>query len=201
MASPADNRRSKKISEVHKLFSTFHPEQFLNILTLELTGRYAKFFFGQVIKGKHSQNWNRLWSQLQSSTFEMLTSLSEFWQTKLTMQPVGFFFILHRDDDEDWHPITFNSRRLRPEGRNYHAADLETLPEMHSLREWSARKLNFQAVWTSYGQSGCNLFEDKNWTRRWLDFVASFEVTIIHCSGKDNLGGGGVCFVKKSRPG
>ena len=71
---------------------------------------------------------------------------------------------------------------------------------MHSLREWSARKLNFQAVWTSYGQSGCNLFEDKNWTRRWLDFVASFEVTIIHCSGKDNLGGGGGVLCQEITP-
>ena len=44
--------------------------------------------------------------------------------------------LLQKDETEDWHPVAYTSRRLRPEERNYHANERETLAVIHALRVW-----------------------------------------------------------------
>ena len=44
--------------------------------------------------------------------------------------------LLQQDDDGEWHPVAYSSRRLRPEESRYTIMERETLAAIHALRVW-----------------------------------------------------------------
>ena len=42
--------------------------------------------------------------------------------------------LLQQDEEGDWHPVAYTSRRLRPEECNYHAMEREALATIHAIQ-------------------------------------------------------------------
>ena len=65
--------------------------------------------------------------------------------------------LLQQDDDSEWHPVAYSSRRLRPEESRYTIMERETLAAIHALRVWKLYLFRpFELVTDNLGvQQGC----------------------------------------------
>ena len=98
--------------------------------------------------------------------------------------------VLQADEGGEWHPVSYYlSRRLRPEECNYTAMERETLAAIHALRTWKHYLYKpFQLVTDNQGVT--YLKSKPELSKRgaqWVEFLADFDVEIIHCSGKQNI--------------
>ena len=97
--------------------------------------------------------------------------------------------LLQKDETEDWHPVAYTSRRLRPEERNYHANERETLAVIHALRVWRTNLFRPFEIITD-NQAVTYLLSKKQLSgreARWLDLLADFDMTISHKPGRENI--------------
>ena len=97
--------------------------------------------------------------------------------------------LLQQDEEGEWHPVAYTSRRLRPEERNYHAMERKTLAAIHAIRTWKLYLFKpFELVTDNRGvtylksKSGFSKSE-----ARWVEFLADFDVTIIHRPERENI--------------
>ena len=94
-----------------------------------------------------------------------------------------------KDETEDWHPVAYTSRRLRPKERNYHANERETLAVNHALRVWRTYLFRPFEIITD-NQAVTYLLSKKQLSgreARWLDLLADFDMTISHKPGRENI--------------
>ena len=97
--------------------------------------------------------------------------------------------LLQQDDDSEWHPVAYSSRRLWPEESRYAIMERETLVAIHALRVWKLYLFRpFELVTDNLGVT--YLQSKKNLTKRearWVEFLADFDVTLVHQQGKVNI--------------
>ena len=97
--------------------------------------------------------------------------------------------LLQKDEMEDWHPVAYTSRRLRPEERNYHANERETLAVIHALRVWRTYLFRPFEIITD-NQVVTYLLSKKQLSGReacLLDLLADFDMPISHKPGRENI--------------
>ena len=107
----------------------------------------------------------------------------------LTEHPSTGGVLLQQDEEGDWHPVAYTSRRLRPEECNYHAMERETLAAIHAIPTWKLYLFKpFELVTDNRGvtflksKSGLSKRE-----ARWVEFLADFDGSIIHRPGRENI--------------
>ncbi|XP_065193050.1 uncharacterized protein LOC135824249 [Sycon ciliatum] len=97
--------------------------------------------------------------------------------------------VLLQQEDGDWLPVAYTSRRLRPEEVNYTAMERETLAVVHALRVW--KLYLFERLKVITDNQGVKYLGTKiNVSKRearWIDFLADFNSSIVHRSGKENI--------------
>ena len=99
----------------------------------ELTGKYSKFTWTQ----SHENAFNSLRSALVSAPVLRLADVSKPFRVVTDASDIAIAgVLLQRDNQSEWHPVAYTSRRLRPEEKNYHANERETLAVVHALRVW-----------------------------------------------------------------
>lgn len=152
----------------------------------ELTGRYAKFHWDL----PQQSSFADLRTALLSAPVLRLADVNKPFRvvTDASDQAIGGV-LLQQDEGDDWHPVAYASRRLRPEERNYHAMDRETLAVIHALRTWKLYLFKpFELITDNRGvtflksKSGLSKRE-----ARWAEFLAEFDVTFIHRPGRENI--------------
>ena len=151
-----------------------------------LTGKYAKF----VWSADHQEAFEKLRAALLEAPVLGVADMSKSFRvvTDASDQAIGAV-LLQADEEGEWHPIAYLSRRLRPEECNYTAMERETLAAVHALRSWKHYLYKpFQLVTDNQGvtylKSKPGLSKRE---ARWVEFLADFEVDIIHCPGKQNV--------------
>ena len=119
--------RRQKFSEVRRFlgFTNYFRRFIQNYsqisrLLEELTGRYAKFVWTDY----QEEALAKLKQALITAPVLRLPNVHKPLRalTDAIDHAIGGV-LLQRDDGQDWHPIAFTSQRLRPEERNYHAAE------------------------------------------------------------------------------
>ena len=94
--------------------------------------------------------------------------------------------LLQQDDDSEWHPVAYSSRRLRLEESRYTIMERETLAAIHALRAWKLYLFHpFELVADNLGVT--YLQTKKNLTKRearWVEFLANFDVNWFTGKGK-----------------
>ena len=96
-----------------------------------------------------------------------------------------------QDDDSEWHPVAYSSRRVQPEESRYTIMEWETLPAIHALRVWKLYLFRpFEPITDNLGVT--YLQTKKNLTKqeaRWVELLAlgDFDVTLVHRPGKENI--------------
>ena len=84
----------------------------------ELTGKYARFFWSKQCHDAFAH----LKESLTSAPVLHLPDVErEFRLITDASDSAVAGVLLQQDDDKEWHPVAFTSRRLQPEERNYHA--------------------------------------------------------------------------------
>jgi len=94
--------------------------------------------------------------------------------------------VLQQWQDGDWHVIAYSSKLLTKAEQRYCATRKELLACIHALKAWKTYLLGRKVLRTDHsallylrkcpeliGQQG-----------RWLDFLESFDLTLVHRSGK-----------------
>lgn len=152
----------------------------------QLTGRYQKFLWTEA----HQQAFNVLRHALVSAPVLLLPDVGRPFRviSDASDEAIGGV-LLQRDEHEHWHPVAFTSRRLRPEERNYHAMERETLAALHALRTWKLYLFKpFELITDNQGvtylKSKTGLTKRE---ARWIEFLADFDVTIVHRPGRENI--------------
>ena len=152
----------------------------------ELTGKYTQFIWGS----RQQKAFDRLREALMCAPVLQLADVSRKFRvmTDASDESIGGV-LLQQDSHEFWHPIAYTSRRLRPEERNYTASERETLAVIHALRVWKLYLFKpFDLITDNqcvkYLQTKPHLSKRE---ARWVEFLADFDVTILHCPGKDNM--------------
>ena len=152
----------------------------------ELTGKYSRFSWGQ----QHQAAFVKLRNALLSAPVLKLANIEKPFRVMTDASDIAISGVLLQcDDQEQWHPVAYTSRRLRPEERNYTALERETLAAIHALRVWKLYLFKpFELITDNQGvtylKSKPGLSKRE---ARWAEFLADFAVTIKHCSGKDNV--------------
>ena len=152
----------------------------------ELTGKYARF------------SWSKQCHDALAHLKESLTSAPvlhlpdverEFRLITDASDSAVAGVLLQQDDDKEWHPVAYTSRRLRPEERNYHANERETRAVLHALCVWRMYLFKHFQLLTD-NQAVTYLLSKKHLSgreARWLDTLANFDMSITHKPGKDNV--------------
>lgn len=152
----------------------------------KLTGKYAKFLWC----GACQEAFERLRNAMLEAPVLELANLNKKFRVVSDASDLAIGAVLLQADDKgEWHPVAYTSRRLRPEESNYHAMERETLAAIHALRTWKHYLFKpFELVTdnrgVSYLKSKSGLSKRE---ARWVEFLADFDVDIIHCSGKENI--------------
>lgn len=90
---------------------------------------------------------------------------------------------------QDGHPCAFESKKLDPAELNYSVQDKETAAIVHALKKWRAFLLGKKTVVYTDHRSLVHLATQKELNsrqRRWMDFLADFDLEIRYKPGKDN---------------
>ena len=152
----------------------------------ELTGKYTQFIWGS----RQQKAFDRLREALMCAPVLQLADVSRKFHvmTDASDESIGGV-LLQQDSHEFWHPIAYTSRRLRPEERNYTASERETLAVIHALRVWKLYLFKpFDLITDNqcvkYLQTKPHLSKRE---ARWVEFLADFDVTVLHCPGKENM--------------
>lgn len=91
---------------------------------------------------------------------------------------------------QDGHPCAFESAKLNVHELNYPVHDKELLAIIHALRKWRPFLLGKKfTVYTDH-RSLQHLHTQKNLNnrqRRWIDFLADFDMEIVYKEGKKNV--------------
>ena len=94
----------------------------------ELTGKYARFSWS---KQCHDAFAHLKVSLTSAPVLRLPDVEREFRLITDASDSAVAGVLLQQDDDKEWHPVAYTSRRLRPEERNYHANERETLAVLH----------------------------------------------------------------------
>ena len=151
----------------------------------ELTGKYAQFCWTPACQ----RAFDRLRQALVSAPVLRLPDTNKLFRVVTDASDVAIAGVLmQRGEESLWHPVAYTSRRLRPEEVNYHANERETLAMVHALRVWKTYLFRkFELV--TDNQAVTYLFFKKDVSKRearWLDFLANFDICLVHRSGKLN---------------
>ena len=152
----------------------------------ELTGKYARFTW----ETGQEKAFRELREALLTAPVLKLADVNKPFRLMSDASDSAIGGVLLQQDEEgDWHPVAHTSRRLRPEERNYHAMEQETLAAIHAIRTWKLYLFKpFESVTDNRGvtflksKSGLSKRE-----ARWVEFLADFDVTIIHRPGRGNI--------------
>ena len=152
----------------------------------ELTGKYARFSWS---KQCHDAFAHLKESLISAPVLRLPDVERKFRLITDACDSAVAGVLLQQDDDKEWHPVAYTSRRLRPEERNYHANERETLAVLHALRVWRTYLFkHFQLLTDNQGVT--YLLSKKHLSgreARWLDTLANFNMSITHKPGKDNV--------------
>ena len=151
----------------------------------ELTGKYARFTWGT----GQEKAFRELREALLTAPVLKLADVNKPFRVMSDASDSAIGGVLLQQDEGDWHPVAYTSRRLRPEERNYHAMEREILAAIHAIRTWKLYLFKpFELVTDNRGvtflksKSGLSKRE-----ARWVEFLADFDVTIIHRPGRENI--------------
>ena len=152
----------------------------------ELTGKYARFSW----RKQCHDAFAHLKESLTSAPVLRLPDVEREFRliTDASVSAVAGV-LLQQDDDKEWPPVAYTSRRLRPEERNYHANERETLAVLHALRVWRIYLFKHFHLQTD-NQAVTYLLSKKHVSgreARWVDMLANFDMSITHTPGKDNV--------------
>ena len=152
----------------------------------ELTGKYAQFSWTD----KCQAAFDKLRAVLISAPVLRLPDVGRPFRVVTDASEIAVAGVLMQQDNEgEWHPIAYTSRRLRPEEKNYHANERETLAVMHALRVWKTYLFRpFELITDNQAVSYLQTKKDLSKRElRWLDFLADFDMSIVHKPGKENV--------------
>ena len=93
------------------------------------------------------------------------------------------------DNDSEWHPVSYASRKLTPAERNYTAAERETLAVVFALQEWRMYLFKHFDLYTD-NMDVIYLRTKPCITKRearWVEFLADYDFTTHHRSGDSNV--------------
>ena len=122
----------------------------------ELTGKYARFTW----ETGQEKAFRELREALLTAPVLKLADVNKPFRVMSDASDSAIGGVLLQQDEEgDWHPVAYTSRRLRPEERNYHAMERETLAAIHAIRTW---KLYLQAR-TRGGGGGFTVANEPPW--------------------------------------
>ena len=149
----------------------------------ELTGKYARFSWSKQCHDAFAH----LKESLTSAPVLRLPDVErEFRLITDASDSAVAGVLLQQDDDKEWHPVAYTSRRLRPEERNYHANERETLAVLHALRVWRTYLFKHFQLLTD-NQAVTYLLSKKHLSgreARWLDTLANFDMSITISLGR-----------------
>lgn len=155
----------------------------------ELTGKYAKFTW----EASHQLAFEKLKKALITAPVLRLANVKQPFRvmTDASDEAIGGV-LLQQDETAQWHPVAYTSRRLRDEESNYETMERETVAAIHALRTWKLYLFKPFELFTdnqgvTYLQTKPGLTKRE---ARWAEFLADFDVTIHHRSGRENMADG-----------
>ncbi|HEY9805774.1 MAG TPA: RNase H-like domain-containing protein, partial [Candidatus Obscuribacterales bacterium] len=93
--------------------------------------------------------------------------------------------------EQDGRPVAFESRKLIPAERNYHATDRELLAVVHALRVWRCYLEGGQQFEVKTDHNPNTHFQDKPMLSRrearWSEFLQQFDFKWKYKPGKENV--------------
>eukprot|EP00117_Sycon_ciliatum_P021717 scpid58990/ scgid18952/ Retrotransposable element Tf2 155 kDa protein type 1 len=152
----------------------------------------------ETLTGKHSRF---VWCSAQQNAFDMLkqalvsapvlrlADVARPFRVVTDASDTAIGGVLLQQEDGDWLPVAYSSRRLRPEEVNYTAMERETLAVVHALRVWKLYLFKrFEVITDNQGVKylGTKTNVSKR-EARWIDFLADFNFSIVHRPGKENI--------------
>lgn len=151
-----------------------------------LTGKHTRFAWGSL----QQQAFNALKQALISAPVLRLADVTKPFRVVTDASDTALGgVLLQQESSAAWLPIAYTSRRLRPEEQNYTAMERETLAVLHALRVWKLYLFaHFDVITDNQGvkylRTKTNVSKRE---ARWIDFLADFDFTIVHCPGRENM--------------
>ena len=120
----------------------------------ELTGKYARFTW----ETGQEKAFRELREALLTAPVLKLADVNKPFRVMSDASDSAIGGVLLQQDEEgDWHPVAYTSRRLRPEERNYHAMERETLAAIHAIRTWKLYLFKGSVDRSRHEQHFCSL--------------------------------------------
>lgn len=153
----------------------------------EVTGKNARFAWSSPRQAAFEQ----LKSALLRAPVLRLADVRHPFRVDTDASDYAIAGVLLQQDEEDrqWHPVAYASRKLIPAERNYTAAERETLAVLYALKTWRMYLFEHFDVMTDnmavlYLRSKPSISKRE---ARWVEFFADYNFTIHHRAGKSNI--------------
>ena len=98
--------------------------------------------------------------------------------------------VLKQQEQGEWHPVAFISRKLKDAEKNYHAYDRELLALGHALRKWRCYLLGLEIEVFTDHHTLTALMDQKELSgrqARWVELFAEFNLKITYKKGTANI--------------
>jgi len=152
----------------------------------EITGKHTRFSWSPARQAA----FNDLKTALLQAPVLMLADVSLPFRVDTDASDVAVAgVLLQQDQDQEWHPVAYASRKLTSAERNYTASERETLAVVFSLKVWRTYLFNHFDIFTDnmgvvYLRSKPQITKRE---ARWVEFLADYDFTVHHRSGKLNI--------------